>query len=440
MTKIRSLSVAILADAIRRTGELMGRHWFIPAAVAVSFLSVVTAFGTVDEESSDITTASVVEPVRIRVSSVDNSLLSTFRFEERFARGDTIAAVLARLQVSASDVSAVLADKAALSALNALRPGIVVEAEVDDSGRLASLRFITGNGRLVGLNRSESGLSVVDQTVTLRTQVHARAGVVGSSFFGSADAVGVPDSIAMRLAEVLGAEIDFHRDFRRGDRFTVVFETLHHDGRLIRTGRLLAAEVVRGGQRHRAVWFEHGDTHGYFTPDGKSLRHAFLRSPLEFTRITSGFEQRYMPGSNRWQTHKGIDYAAPIGTPVRATGDGVVEFIGTQAGYGSVVILSHKGGVTTLYAHLSGFADELKQGGRVAQAELIGYVGKTGWATGPHLHYEYQLRGQHVDPLSMALPSSTPVPGELAARFQSQTSTVVARLEFLRSSIVASAE
>ncbi|MFM9888814.1 MAG: peptidoglycan DD-metalloendopeptidase family protein [Burkholderiales bacterium] len=440
MTKIRSLSVAILADAIRRTGELMGRHWLIPMAVAVSFFAVVTAFGTVDEQTSDITTASVVEPVRIRVSSVDDSSLSTFRFEERFARGDTIAAVLSRLHVSASDVAAVLADKAALSTLNALRPGIVVEAEVDDSGRLASLRFITGNSRLAGLNRTASGFSVVDQAITLRTQVHARAGVVGSSFFGSADAVGVPDSIAMRLAEVLGAEIDFHRDFRRGDRFTVVFETLHHDGRLIRTGRLLAAEVVRGGQAHRAVWFEHGDTHGYFTPDGKSLRHAFLRSPLEFTRITSGFEQRYLPGSKRWQTHKGIDYAAPIGTPVRATGDGVVDFIGTQAGYGSVVILSHKGGVTTLYAHLSGFADELKEGRRVAQAELIGYVGKTGWATGPHLHYEYQLRGQHVDPLSMALPSSTPIPGELAARFQSQTSAVVARLDFLRSSILASAE
>ncbi|MFN0299234.1 MAG: peptidoglycan DD-metalloendopeptidase family protein [Burkholderiales bacterium] len=440
MTKIRSLTVAILADAIRHTGEMMGRHRFIPAAVAVSFFAVVTAFGTVDEHSSDIATASVVEPVRIRVSSVDNSSLSTFRFEERFARGDTIAAVLARLHVSAGDVSAVLADKAALSALNALRPGIVAESEVDDSGRLVSLRFITGSGRLVGLNRAASGFDIVDRAITLRTQVHARAGIVGSSFFGSADAVGVPDSIAMRLAEVLGAEIDFHRDFRRGDRFTVVFETLHHDGRLIRTGRLLAAEVVRGGQAHRAVWFEHGDTHGYFTPEGKSLRHAFLRSPLEFTRITSGFEQRYLPGSKRWQTHKGIDYAAPIGTPVRATGDGVVEFVGTQAGYGSVVILSHKGGVTTLYAHLSGFAEGLKQGGRVAQAELIGYVGKTGWATGPHLHYEYQLRGQHVDPLSMAMPSSTPVPGELATRFQSQTSAVLARLDFLRSSILASAE
>ena len=438
MTK--RLPVAILADAIRRMGEMLGRHRFIPAAVAVSFFAVVTAFGTVDEQSSDITTASVVEPVRIRASSVDNSSLSTFRFEERFARGDTIAAVLARLHVSAGDVSAVLADKAALSALNALRPGIVVESEVDDSGRLASLRFITGSGRLVGLNRAASGFDIVDQAITLRTQVHARAGVVGSSFFGSADAVGVPDSIAMRLAEVLGAEIDFHRDFRRGDRFTVVFETLHYDGRLIRTGRLLAAEVVHGGQAHRAVWFEHGDTHGYFTPDGKSLRHAFLRSPLEFTRITSGFEQRYLPGSKRWQTHKGIDYAAPIGTPVRATGDGVVEFIGTQAGYGNVVILGHKGGVTTLYAHLSGFADELKQGGSVAQTELIGYVGKTGWATGPHLHYEYQLRGQHVDPLSMAMPSSTPVPRELAARFQSQTSAVVARLDFLRSSTLASAE
>ncbi len=438
MTK--RLSVAILADAVRRTGEIVVRHRLLPATVAVSFFAVVTAFGTVDDHSPILTAASVVEPVSIRVSSVGDPSLSTFRFEQRFGRGDTIATVLMRLHVNSSDVSAVLADKSVVTALGALRPGMVIESEVDDTNRLMTLRFITGDNRLIGLDRTATGFTVAEESIRPRTQVHARAGVVGGSFFGSADAVGVPDSIASRLAEVLSAEIDFHRDFQRGDRFTVVFETLHHDGRLIRTGRLLAAEVVRGGTAHRAVWFEQGNTSGYFTPDGKSLRHAFLRSPLEFTRITSGFEQRYVPGSNRWQTHKGIDYAAPIGTPVRATGDGTVEFIGTQAGYGNVLIMNHAGGVTTLFAHLSAFAADLKQGDRVGQAELIGYVGKTGWATGPHLHYEYQVRGRHVDPLSMALPSSTPIPAELVSRFQSQTSAVVARLDLLKTSILASAE
>jgi murein DD-endopeptidase MepM/ murein hydrolase activator NlpD len=438
MPKNRMLSLTILADTLRSTVEILMRHRLIPAVVAVSFFAVVTAFGTVEEHAPNL--AAVVAPVNVRVASVNTSQRATFRYEQRFSRGDTIAAVLSRLQVRAADVAAVLADPAAVSALNALRPGIVLDAEVDDSGRLMAVRFITGNNRMAGLDRIESGFTVVDQEIRLSTQVQARAGVVRSSFFASADAVGIPESIATRLAEVLSAEVDFHRDFTNGDRFTVVFETLHYEGRMLRTGRLLAAEVTRDGKAYRAVWFEQGNTHGYFTPDGKSLRGAFLRSPLEFSRITSGFEQRYLPGTKRWQSHKGIDYAAPTGTPVRATGAGTVEFVGLQAGYGNVVILSHNGGVTTLYAHLNEFASEIKKGARVAQADVIGFVGSTGWATGPHLHYEYQVRGQHVDPLSKAQPSSTPVPVSLAAPFRHQTASFVARLDLLRASVVASAE
>jgi murein DD-endopeptidase MepM/ murein hydrolase activator NlpD len=440
MTKNRKLSLTILADTLHATGEMLMRHRLIPVVVVVSFFAVVTAFGTVEEHNPNLATEAVVAPVNIRVSSMSEPQRATFRFEQRFSRGDTIAAVLARLQVRAADVATILADPLSVAALNALRPGIMLDAEVDDAGRLMAVRFITGNNRLVGLDRLESGFSVVEEAIRLNTQVQARAGVVRSSFFASADAVGIPEAIATRLAEVLSAEIDFHRDFTNGDRFTVVFETLHYEGRMLRTGRLLAAEVIRGGKAHRAVWFEQGNTHGYFTPDGKSLRSAFLRSPLEFTRITSGFEQRYLPGTKRWQSHKGIDYAAPTGTPVRATGAGAVEFVGMQAGYGNVVILSHNGGVTTLYAHLNEFASELKKGAHVAQADIIGFVGSTGWATGPHLHYEYQVRGQHVDPLSKALPSSTPVPSALAAPFRHQTAAFVARLDLLRASVVASAE
>ena len=440
MPKNRKLSLSILADTLRPTREMLMRHRLIPAVVAVSFFAVVTAFGTVEEHTPNLATESVVSPVNVRVSSMSAPQRAKFRYEQRFGRGDTIAAVLSRLQVRTNDIAAVLADPAAVATLNALRPGIVLEAEVDDAGKLVSLRFITSGNRMSGLDRLETGFGIVDEAIRLNTQVHARAGVVRNSFFASADAVGIPESIATRLAEVLSAEIDFHRDFTNGDRFSVVFETLHYEGRLLRTGRLLAAEVVRGGKAHRAVWFEQGNTQGYFTPDGKSLRNAFLRSPLEFTRITSGFEQRYLPGTKRWQSHKGIDYAAPTGTPVRATGAGTVELIGAQAGYGNVVILSHNGGVTTLYAHLNEFAGELKKDARVNQADVIGYVGSTGWATGPHLHYEYQVRGQHVDPLSKAQPSSTPVPAALAAQFQSKTATYVARLDLLRASVVASAE
>ena len=206
----------------------------------------------------------------------------------------------------------------------------------------------------------------------------------------------------------------------------------------MRHGRLLAAEVVRSGRILRAVWFESGDTFGYYAPNGRGLRTAFLRSPLEVSRITSGFEMRFDPRSQQWHAHKGIDYAAPTGTPVRATGDGIVEHAAPQAGYGNLVILKHRGEYTTLYAHLNEFGESIKPGARVAQGQIIGLVGQTGWATGPHLHYEFQIRGEHVDPLNVALPSATPLEAVQLGQFRAQSTPLVARLDLLKTTTVAS--
>lgn len=430
----------ILAQALRHTGTFALKHRFLPAAIAVSFFGVVTAFGTANDQPPPSAQQLVSEAVVLTPQSMTDEGADHYVYEARAHRGDTTASLLGRLHINPTDIANVLKDKRATAMFNQLRPGTTVDAQVDDSGSLSSLRFVGAKDRLLGLDRTENGFNVVDESSNLETRIVARAGVIGGSFFATADASGVPDSIASQLSEVFGTEIDFHRDFRRGDRFTVVFETLNHQGRVIRPGRLLAAEVIRLGRAHRAVWFESGDTHGYFRPDGRSLRHSFLRSPLEFTRITSGFEVRFMPGINQWQEHKGIDYAAPAGTPVRATGDGTVDFVGVQGGYGNVVIVKHKGETTTLYAHLSQFAGVLHKGSRVAQGEVIGYVGQTGWATGPHLHYEYQVRGTHVDPLSVALPSSTPIPANMSTRFRNESAALVARLDMLRNTTLASAD
>lgn len=430
----------ILAQALRHTGTFALKHRFLPAAIAVSFFGVVTAFGTANDQPLPIAQQLVSEAVVLSPLSMADEGQASYFYEARSHRGDTTAALLARLHINPTDVANILKDKRAVAMFSQLRPGSTVDAQVGDSGALMALRFVGSKDRLLGLDRAEGAFTVIDVASQLETRVVARAGVIGGSFFATADASGVPDSIASQLAEVFGAEIDFHRDFRRGDRFTVVFETLNHQGRVVRPGRLLAAEVIRLGRMHRAVWFEGGDTFGYFRPDGRSLRHSFLRSPLEFTRITSGFEMRFMPGINQWQEHKGIDYAAPAGTPVRATGDGIVDFAGVQGGYGNVVIIKHKGETTTLYAHMSQFAGDMKKGARVAQGEVIGYVGQTGWATGPHLHYEYQVRGAHVDPLSVALPSSTPIPANLTNQFRNQSASLVARLDMLRNTTLASAE
>jgi murein DD-endopeptidase MepM/ murein hydrolase activator NlpD len=250
----------------------------------------------------------------------------------------------------------------------------------------------------------------------------------------------MPDSVATQLADIFGGDIDFHRDLRKGDRFSVIYEAVNHMGRLVRTGRILAAEFINDGKTYRALWFQGADGQGgYYTADGKNIRKAFLRSPLEFSRITSGFTlSRFHPVLKEWRAHRGIDYGAPVGTRVKATGDGVVEFVGAQGGYGKMIILRHQGSYTTVYGHLSGFASGLKKGARVAQGDVIGYVGMTGLATGPHLHYEFRVNGSFQNPLTIALPSAPPLtPGQMA-QFRTVAQSQLARIDMLRGSHLAS--
>ncbi len=436
----------ILAEVaqVLQTMHLTSKQKLLIAGTAASLFAMVTAFGTV-QDRQPIVIATVVNEVKLNVQSLaveTPASSSIYWYEDRFGKGDTFAALFARLRVNGDDITGILRDRAAQALLRTLKPGTTVQAEVDDRGSLQTLRFVAGRDRdvLHGLDRTAEGFKPIDKPIVLTREIVARAALVGSSLFAAADRAGVPDSVATQLSEVFGAEIDFHRDFGRGERFSVVYEMFYHNGRVVRPGRLLAAEVTRGRRVHRAVWFESGDVHGYYTPDGRSLKQQFLRAPLEVSRITSGFEMRIMPGSKRWQEHKGIDYAAPIGTAVRATGDGTVDFIGQQSGYGNVVVLKHKGEYSTLYAHLHEFSEGLIKGSRVAQGDQIGTVGQTGWATGPHLHYEFRIRDEYVDPLNVALPNATPLGPKERRTFLSQASPLVARLDLVRNTTVAMAE
>ena len=215
---------------------------------------------------------------------------------------------------------------------------------------------------------------------------------------------------------------------------------LHHEGRAVRPGRVLAVEFVNNKKALRAVWFEDAEGGSYYTPDGKNLRKAFLRSPLEFSRVTSGFAMRMHPIAQKWRAHKGVDYAAPTGTRVRATGDGVVEFASRQNGYGNLVVLRHRGGVTTHYAHLSGFAPGIGKGSRVGQGETVGFVGATGWATGPHLHYEFRVKDQHMNPLTVVMPSAEPIPPQQLGAFRNATQPYMARLALIQNITLAARE
>jgi murein DD-endopeptidase MepM/ murein hydrolase activator NlpD len=393
------------------------------AIVVLAVSGAVAAFATIAPTSDAellLSTTSSVEPLPIPKEALLPSPASYIR-EERFQRGDTLPVFLARFGVADEDVARL----ARLRQLQGLRPGYYVTAEVSAEGKLVTLSFLTARDTLVQIGRLGEGFFPTEERAALYTQVAMKSAVVQSSLFAASDEAGIPDSVAMQLADIFGGDIDFHRDLRKGDQLTVVYELHHLAGRPVRAGRVLAAEFTSRGKAYRAVHYRNG----YYAPDGDNLRKAFLRAPLEFSRVSSGFGMRRHPIARAWRAHQGVDYAAPTGTRVRAVGDAVVEHAGPRGGYGNVVILRHNGRYSTVYAHLSRVA--VKRGVRVEQNDTIGFVGQTGWATGPHLHYEFRIGGQARNPMSIAMPAALPVPAAELPAFRAHAAPLLARLELL---------
>jgi murein DD-endopeptidase MepM/ murein hydrolase activator NlpD len=404
----------------------MGRVGPLARSAVIIVLAVwggVAAFATIAPPSeADVLLArtSSIEALPIPPEAVLPSPESYFR-EERFQRGDTLAAFLSRLGIADDDIAALVK----LPALQGLRPGNHVDAEVSAEGELISLSFLTARDTLVQVAREGEGFRPTEDRAALYTQIAMKTGLVESSLFAASDAAGIPDSVAMQLADIFAGDVDFHRDLRKGDQFTVLYELHHLAGRPVRAGKVLAAEFVSRGKSYRAIHYRNG----YYAPDGNNLRKAFLRAPLEFSRVSSGFGMRRHPIAKAWRAHPGVDYAAPTGTRVRAVGDAVVEYAGPRGGYGNVVILRHHGQYSTLYAHLSRVA--VRTGAKVAQNDTIGFVGQTGWATGPHLHYEFRIGGQPRNPHSIAMPAALPVPASELPAFHAHARPMLARLDLL---------
>ena len=270
--------------------------------------------------------------------------------------------------------------------------------------------------------------------LNIETHIKMKSGVIRSSLFAATDGANVPDSVATQIAEIFASDIDFNRDLRKKDHFKVVYELHYSNGEVIGVGRVLAAEFINKGKTYQAVYFEANDKEkGYYTPDGKNLRRAFLRSPLKFSRISSGFTRsRFHPVLKKWRSHKGVDYAARKGTPVRATANGTVAVSTRNRGYGKYIILKHRGRYSTVYAHLSRFAKGLRKGKRVNQGDIIGYVGSTGLATGPHLHYEFRVKGIQRNPLRVVMPAAIPLAAKNIPAFNKSTKPLMVRLNMLR--------
>jgi murein DD-endopeptidase MepM/ murein hydrolase activator NlpD len=324
--------------------------------------------------------------------------------------------------------------------LKRIKAGDALELRKSD-GELLELRYPLDELRTLHVRRVEDRFEANTLTAALERSSRTVSGVIDSSLFVAGQRAGLPVRAVMELAELFRYDIDFALDLRDGDRFTVVMEELYKDGQKLRDGDLLAAEFVNQGKVHRAVRYRDSEGRSaFYTPEGQSLRKAFFRTPLDVVRITSHFNlKRRHPILNTIRAHKGTDYAAASGTPIKATGEGKVVFQGNKAGYGRVVILQHGSQYETLYAHMSRFRAGQKVGSRVKQGQVIGYVGASGLATAPHLHYEFRVNGIHKNPVNIVMPRANPIPRSQMAGFQSQVAPLIAQIESSRTPAVAQA-
>ncbi|MFZ9429648.1 MAG: peptidoglycan DD-metalloendopeptidase family protein [Burkholderiaceae bacterium] len=386
-----------------------------------------TAFGLAPlaPDATDLPRQVISQPLQptadvpAQLEALSEARLELYRSEVT-RRQDTVESLFARLGVNDAAAAAFIRqDKQARKLLEG-RPNKMVRAKADPAGRLIELvaRYPAEQRNLADthfirltLSKSSEIWTSEVETVPLESRIQLGSGTITTSLFAATDEAQMPDAIASQMAEIFSGDIDFHRELRRGDSFSVVYESLTADGEPINwnqaAGRVLAAEFVNNGRIHQAVWFKDQQRGTYYDFNGKSKRRAFLASPMEFSRVTSGFAMRFHPIHQRMMAHTGVDYGAPVGTPARTVGDGTVEFAGWQGGYGNTVIVRHGSGTTTLYAHLSRI--DVRRGERVQQGQRIGAVGATGTATGPHLHFEFRVGGRHVDPLKAAR-NAAPLP------------------------------
>ena len=350
----------------------------------------------------------------------------------KIKRGDNLSVIFSRLGISPQSLHNILSIGDDTKTLKRIRPGQVIKLELAENSQLLQLMYeIDPIHSLRVWQNGDNGFksSLIERPVEHRTAYSS--GIITSSLFEAAQQAGMSDKMTMELAGIFGWDIDFALDIRDGDRFSVIYDDLYMDGNELRHGDILAAEFVNNGTTYRAISYTDakGNT-DYYSPDGKSMRKAFLRTPVEFSRISSYFTSaRFHPILNRIRAHKGVDYAAPIGTPVRATGDGKVVFVGRKGGYGNAIELQHGARYSTLYGHLSHFARGLHRGGHVHQGQIIGYVGMTGLATGPHLHYEFRIDGVHRNPLKVHFPDVAPISARYKQDFMITSRRFLAQLE-----------
>ncbi|WGS85376.1 peptidoglycan DD-metalloendopeptidase family protein [Methylomonas sp. UP202] len=355
----------------------------------------------------------------------------TEELEHTVRSGESLSSIFSDLNLSREDLHKIVHANATGKQFADVAPGNDVVATLNADGELERLTYAKTPFETLIATRHDDEFDVELLSKKVDYQLASAKATIHASLFEDGTRAGLPEKLILKLADIFAWDIDFALNLREGDQFTVVYEKLFVDGKEFDSGDILSVEFVNQGKVYTAVRFEdnQGNT-GYYTPEGNSLRKAFLQTPMDFAKISSHFDlHRKHPILNTIRAHKGVDYSAATGTPIKSTGDGKIIFKGGKNGYGNVVEIEHGQKYSTLYAHLSGFKSGLKTGGSVKQGEVIGYVGSTGLATGPHLHYEFRINGEHVNPLTVKLPHSLPMDATVLAKFKAQTQPLLAQLK-----------
>lgn len=397
------------------------------------FLGMVAAFGAFPQSGTDPSKLKTVVDEIVLPQPATSGNATTFWHIDQTQTGDTVAELLHRLGVEDSAAEKFLrTNKSALS-FRQLTAGHGVQAETAANGNLLTLRYLSNSGEQTMIERTSKGFAARSLPTQLEQRLFIRTGTVKGTLIAAADDANLPEPILNQLTSIYASTIDFYHDIKPGDRFSVIYEVAYSNGDPIYTGRILAAEFTLRNKVQRALYFQPGEGEGdYYTPEGHSLHRAFLRSPVSFSRISSGYSSsRLHPILHKWGAHRGIDFAAPEGTPVHATSAGTITFAGVQGGYGKVVMLKHQGSYSTVYGHLSRIPSHLHAGQAVIQNEVIGYVGMTGLATGPHLHYEFRVDGKPRNPLTAAPVESPSIDNLQRDAYLTATHDLHARLEML---------
>ena len=376
-----------------------------------------------------------------KLDSADRAKDQTNRLSHKITRGDTLSSIFKEFGLSTSLLYKIINSSKAAKKLTDIKPGEILHVELDQEQNLKRLTLEYDKVNSFSINADDSGFTSSEQSKEVEQRTAHIHGVIENSLYVSAKETGLPEVTIMELAEIFGWDIDFALEIRSGDSFTVIFEEDFLNGEKLRTGPILAAEFVNQGRSYRAVRYE--DASGkadYYTPDGRSMRKAFLRAPVDFRRISSHFaKQRWHPVLGKKRPHRGVDYAASTGTPIKAAGDGKVIHRAKKGGYGNTIIIQHAQGYTTLYGHMSRYEKSVRQGSGVKQGQIIGYVGQSGLATGPHLHYEFRVNGVHRNPLTVKLPDAEPIAQKYRADFLLKTQPLIAQLDTLHRILVADA-